>query len=70
MGNLITVTQAAALAGLARQTILYHRSQGRFPQGLQVGAGPRGILVFDRGEVIAWIQAHQASKNVVQSEAA
>jgi excisionase family DNA binding protein len=62
----LTVMQAARLIGCCRQELLRRINAGKIRPTVRVGR----TYGFTQEAIESWIQAHQASKNVVQSEAA
>jgi predicted DNA-binding transcriptional regulator AlpA len=51
--ELLTLSQALALTGLARRTLFRYRRSGAFPAAVMLGGGSR-VVLFRADEVRAW----------------
>ena len=62
--------QAAALLGIAPNTLKFWRHKGRGPSFLKLGDAPQSGVAYDEADVIAWRDARKFGSTSAYSPAA
>jgi predicted DNA-binding transcriptional regulator AlpA len=70
MQKLISNIQAAALLGVAPNTLKFWRHKGRGPEFVKLGGSPQAGVAYVEADVIAWIDARKFSSTSAYSPAA
>lgn len=59
---LISAADAAALVDLNPETVKRMARKGSFPRAVRLGSAKNSTIRFDRGEVLAWIEAKKTAR--------